>query len=177
MTDKEIIDMLSAWENMELVTNEILNNFDLWEDVINFSLNSEHRVSWRAAWLVDKINDKNPILVDIFIPAIIKQVRVEKQHGKRRHFLKVISLHQIPEEEAGRLLDFCLEKFVTEKEPIANRVHAMQILFNISETEPDLKPEILEIIQNELEHQTSPGIRSRGKKLVAQLQKQIRDGF
>lgn len=166
--------MLSAWENMELVTQEILNNFDLWDDVIKFALKSNHKISWRAAWLVDKINDKNPILVHIYIPAMIKQVKVEKQHGKRRHFLKIISLHEIPEEEAGMLVDFCLEKFVTEKEPIANRVHAMQILFNISEIEPDLKPEILEIIQNELEHQTSPGIRSRGKKLVAKLQKQIR---
>ena len=66
-----------------------------------------------------------------------------------------------------------MNTFTSAKEPIANRVHAMQILYNISDEEPELKPELLEIIQHEIEYHPTPGIRSRGTKLAKKLQKQI----
>jgi hypothetical protein len=50
----------------------------------------------------------------------------------------------------------------------------MQILFNISETEVGLKPEVLAIIELEMENHPSAGIVSRGRKLTKKLIKQIR---
>jgi hypothetical protein len=65
-----------------------------------------------------------------------------------------------------------MKTLTSAKEPLAVRVHAMQILYNISEKEPDLKPEILAIFEHVMENHSSPGIISRGKKLVQKLRKQ-----
>lgn len=70
------------------------------------------------------------------------------------------------------MLDFCIHHFTTAEEPIAVRVHAMQILYNISETEPDFKPELIHIIEHELEYHSSAGIKSRGGKLLKKLRKE-----
>jgi hypothetical protein len=57
------------------------------------------------------------------------------------------------------------------KEPAAVRVHAMQILYNTAVKEPELIPEILLIIEDELENHSTAGITSRGRKLIANLKK------
>lgn len=45
----------------------------------------------------------------------------------------------------------------------------MQILFEISEYEPGFKPELIQLIEHEIEYHASPGIISRGKSLLSTL--------
>ena len=67
------------------------------------------------------------------------------------------------------LLNFCLEVFTNAAEPVAVRVHAMQILYNIAQKEPDFSGELIELIENEMEYHGSAGLASRGKKLLKKL--------
>ena len=53
------------------------------------------------------------------------------------------------------------------------RVHAMQVLQNIALKEQELIPEILLIIEDEMENHSTAGIISRGRKLVANLKKAL----
>jgi hypothetical protein len=48
----------------------------------------------------------------------------------------------------------------------------MQVLYGISENEPDFKPELIQIIEQEMEYRPTPGIISRGSKLLKKLRKQ-----
>ena len=48
----------------------------------------------------------------------------------------------------------------------------MQILFNISEREPELKHELIQLIEHEIEYHSSAGIKSRGSKLLRKLYRQ-----
>jgi hypothetical protein len=118
---------------------------------------------------MDKINDQAPELIIDYIPKIIEQLKVEKSDGKKRHLLKLISLKEIPDLYLGFLTDFCITIFTSSKEPIAVRVHAMQILGNIAMKEPDLKPEIALIMEHEMENHGSAGIVSRCKKILKKL--------
>jgi hypothetical protein len=81
-------------------------------------------------------------------------------------------MNEIDEEYFGFLVDFCLDKLSSDKEPPAVRVHAMQILYNISEKVPELKPELIAVIEHEMTYHSTAGILSRGSKLVKKLQKQ-----
>jgi hypothetical protein len=67
------------------------------------------------------------------------------------------------------LLNYCLEVFTNAAEPVAIRVHAMQILFNIAQKEPDFSGELIELIENEIELHGSAGLASRGRKLLKKL--------
>jgi hypothetical protein len=49
----------------------------------------------------------------------------------------------------------------------------MQILYNISEIETDLKAELLAVVEHEMEYHSTAGILSRGSKLANKLRNQI----
>lgn len=174
MTKEELLELIVSWENLPLLIHEITTNPENISVLSEITIHSNHPKSWRAAWMMDKIHEKTPGLITPLIPEIIGQIKTEKQEGKKRHFLKLISLNHIPKEQQSFMLDFCLKAFTSAKEPLAVRVHAMQILYNITEQEPGLKPEILALIENEIEIHSSPGIVSRGRKLVEMLRIQTR---
>lgn len=169
MTKKELIELLDSWENLDYLIKEIAQNGDYYKILMSIALYDSHPKSWRAAYLIDKINALYSELLNPFLNEMIERVKIEKSESKRRHFLKLISMKNLPEEQQGLMFDFCIKIFTSAKEPIAVRVHAMQILYNISEKEPELKPEILSLIEYEMENHSSAGIVSRGRKLAQKL--------
>lgn len=169
MTKEEILQVLDSWENLEYLLKEIINSPKNYIALVDIALYNKDPKSWRAAYIVDKINDIQPELLHPFLVRMIEQVQKEKSGSKKRHFLKLISMNNVPENHQGVMFDFCLKTFSSDKEAVAIRVHAMQVLYNISINEPDLQPEILAIIEHEMEHHPSAGITSRGKKLVKKL--------
>lgn len=172
MTENDIFKLLESWDNFQLILMELNANPDYVPVLMKIAIYSDHRNSWRAIYLADKLHDTHPEWIQAYLPEITERLSLEQHHGKKRHMLKLISLNPVTEEHSVFLLDYCLTTFTSSKEPVANRVHAMQILFNISESEPDIKPEILELIRHEIELHPTPGIRSRGKKLIARLRQQ-----
>ncbi len=174
MKKEELIDLIESWENFELVAIKISEEPKYLELLFDIILNSNNPKRWRAAWIADKVNDKHPELIALFIEKIITSLGPHIDFSSKRHLLKLISLHTIPEEHYSSLLDYCLNTMVSSKEPVAIRVHAMQILYNISEAIPEFKPELLAIIRHEAEIHASPGFKARGKKLSQQLHRQIR---
>ena len=174
MTREELVELIDSWENLPILVNEIARTPDYYSLLMDIALYYSYKKSWRAAYLVDKINDQYPELLQPFLNKMIEQVTIEKSESKRRHFLKLISMNNLTGDQQGYILDFCIKTFTSAKEPVAVRVHAMQVLYNISLNEPDLKPEILAIFEHELENHSSAGILSRGMKLVRKLRTQIR---
>jgi len=172
MRKEELIELINSWENLPFLVKEIAQTPEYYAMLMDVALYSSYQKSWRAAYLVDKINDKYPELLHPFLSEMIEQVKIEKSESKKRHFLKLISLNDLPQVQLGYMLDFCLKTFTSAKEPVAVRVHAMQILYNISESEPELKHEILTTIEHEIENHSSAGIVSRGRKLVQKLRLQ-----
>lgn len=173
MTDKDLLQLLESWDNLELILNELRSNTEHIPALMKLAIYNRHPNSWRAIYVADKLHENNPEIIQPYLNEIVEQLKTEKHHGKKRHFLKLISQNNIEKRFFGFLMDYCLNTFTSGKEPVANRVHALQILYNISENEPDLKPELFAIIQQEIELHPTPGIRSRGNKLLKKLKKQI----
>jgi hypothetical protein len=175
MTEEELLDLIVSWENLPLLFRQLESEPENLQLLINLAFENRHPKSWRAAYLADQINDKHPELIAPFISEMILQLKTEKNSSKKRHYLKLISQHNFSEKYHSFLVDYCLKCFTSAGEPIANRVHAMQILFHISEKEPDFKPELLSIIEHEMELHPTPGIVSRGKKLAKKLFEQTKE--
>ncbi len=169
MNKKELFDLILSWENLPLLLHKLVNQPDDLEQLMELALYSSHPKSWRAAYLAEKVHDEKPELLIPYLEAIIRRLKTETNSSKKRHYLKLISLNKIPEKHRPFLIDHCLDCFTSAHEPVAVRVHAMQVLFNISETEPSFKPELLSIIEHEMELHPTPGILSRGKKLAGIL--------
>lgn len=173
MKKEDILALMESWDNVEILINEISNNPIYYDFLMDVALNSNEKNSWRAAWVIDKIHETHPQLILPYKEKIIQKLKAVSNLSKKRHFLKQISLLDIPDEHFGFLADYCLNT-LSSAEPPAVRVHAMQILYNISEKENDLKPELIHVIEQEIEYRSTAGITSRGAKLLKKLRKQVR---
>lgn len=174
MTEKEIQDLIRSWENLSLIIQYMCEHPEDLEILVKLALDDSQTQNYRAIWMVEKVYDQRPELVRSFLPAMTDFVLQTKNSGKKRHILKLISLHPIPEERLSLMLDFCIRIFTDAAEEIAVRVHAMQILCNIALKEHDFINELIDIIENEIEYHGSAGIASRGRKLLKKL-RQIND--
>ncbi|MDD4143701.1 MAG: hypothetical protein PHN68_03600 [Prolixibacteraceae bacterium] len=173
MNEKELTGLLESWENLPLLISQLSEQPEEAGMLMNIALYSDHDKSWRAAWIADKINDTNPELITPFLGKMINQLKKETNPGKKRQFLKLISLNKIPKKHFSFLADYCFKCFTSANEPVGVKVHALQILFNLSEKEADLKSELLSLIEYELELNPMAGVKARGKKLAGILRKQI----
>jgi hypothetical protein len=175
MNKDELYNLLNSWENLNIIISTILSHPGYLPILTDIAISDTEPKSWRAAWVADKIHDKHPGLIAPYLNQITDQLKREKNNSKKRHFLKLISINDIPSRYKSFLINYCLNCFSSATEPVAVRVYALQILFNISEKEPDFKPELLSIITYETELQTSPGVKAKGKNLLKILKKQIQE--
>jgi len=173
MTKEDLLELISSWENLGLITSEMITNPAKLSLLMEVSLYSDHPRSWRATWVADKIHDKRPELIVPFLGKMIRQMKRETHASKKRQFLKLISMHEIPEGHLSFLMDYCMNCFLSANEPVSIRVYALQILFNISEREPLFKSELLSLIEHEMELHPAAGVRARGRNLAKKLKKQI----
>ncbi|HEX7585466.1 MAG TPA: hypothetical protein VF373_12305 [Prolixibacteraceae bacterium] len=169
MTEVELLDLLQSGENIPLVARHISIHPEMIETLMNIVLTDGTNSTWRAAWIADKIHEHHPELIVPYLQPMIDFVLHTTDSGKKRHLLKLVSLHAIPEAQMARLLHFCMDTFTNTAEPIAVRVHAMQILFNIAQKEPDFSGELIELIEHEIECHFSSGLAARGRKLLRKL--------
>lgn len=173
LSEDELLALIQSWENLALVIMHISDHPEHLDALMKLALDDRQARNWRAAWMVDKIHEKHPELVIPYLPLMTDFVMTTHNAGKKRHFLKLISLHELPQEKMGQLLDFCIEILTSPIEPIAVRAHAMQVLYNIALKEPDFAPELIELIQHEIEYHGSAGINSRGKNIIKKLRQLI----
>ena len=173
MTAKEIQKLITDWENAGYILQYFLENPARLERLLELVFDDTQHANWRAAWILDKINTKNPMMTERHLPQIREALYRTKDHSKMRHYLKIISLHEIPRDSVGLLLDRTMTIFTSACYPIAVRAHAMQILYQIAQIEPELKPELIQVIEHEMEFHPSAGIKSRGKRILSQLYLEI----
>jgi len=169
MTENDLRSLIQSWENIALLVRYIGDYPEHLDLIMTKVLDDSRPEYWRAAWMVDKIHERHPELVAPYLQVMTDFVLITQNAGKKRHLLKLISLNGIQEENMALLLNYCLEVFTNAAEPVAVRVHAMQILFNIAQKEPDFSGELIELIENEIELHGSAGLASRGTKLLKKL--------
>ncbi len=169
MKREEFYTFLDTWENIHILIDYLIDYPNKIKNLIDIGLNDSKKQSWRAIWIIDKVHEKKPELVRPFISQFVETLTFISNESKLRHLLKLISLNPIASEKLLFLWDYAITEFTNASRPIAIRVHAMQILFEISKTIPEFKPELVQLIEHEIEVHDSAGIRSRGKKLLAKL--------
>ena len=166
MTENEIRTLIQSWENLALMVRYIADYQEYLDLIMSKALDDSQPENWRAMWMVDKIHEKHPELVIPYFPVMTDFLLRTQNNSKRRHLLKLISENDIPEETMAVLLNYCIPVFTNASLSVAVRVHAMQILFNIAQKEPDFSAELIE---QEIEFHGSAGIASRGRKLIQKL--------
>jgi hypothetical protein len=79
----------------------------------------------------------------------------------------------LPEEQLGLLITLCFDWLTSSKESVAVKMFSMEILYRISQQEPEMKKELADSIEWRMQEET-PGFRAHGKKLLKQLYRELK---
>jgi len=134
------------------------------------ALHEKDPLAWRAAWFLDGSDEKKPGMARKHISVIVKELPGLQSMGTIRSLLRMLTRQQIPENEQGLLIDLCFNYLVSERYPVAVKVHAMQVIFNHVLLYPELKNELIAVIEDQAEN-NSIGFKARGQFLIKQMEK------
>ena len=159
----------SSRANTDFVLGIILQKPELLDELIELIFLKDEPVSRRAIWVLDICDEQHPDLTKPYIEKIIENLSFEGHDAYRRHSLRILSRHEIPENKEVKLFDFCL-KTVTGNEATAAKFHAINILYSFAQKEPGLKHELIAAIELGIQ-EGSVGLKNIGQKTLKRLKK------
>ncbi len=158
--------------NTDLVTDLILQEPRLFNALFHTYLRNEEPVSRRAAWVLDLVSEKIPSLLVPYLSDMIEILPQFKHDGLKRHTLRMLSRYPFPSEHLGTLMNLCFEWLISANESVATKMYCMDILYQISDQEPDLKKELADSIEWRMQEET-PGFRNKAEKMLQKLYREM----
>lgn len=144
-------------ENQNIVT-------DIW----TLNEHNNQKVAWRSAYLLDLIHDCNPSILESYLTKLGQRVQLVDNNSVKRHYLRILSQHDISEKVDGHFVDACFKWLSTESTPIAVKANCMVILFKLCTPYPELASELKDTLINLLPY-ASKGEANKAKKILKRI--------
>ncbi len=139
-------------------------------DVLWQWLNFENDpLKWRACWVFEEICIKHQEVKDNYIHKIATLYPKLEHKPLRRMLGHILAETIIPEKYESDVLNTAFNWLQDPAQPIAVRVHAMQIVYNLSMKYPELQQE-LQATLHHLYDTGSAGFRNRAGKILAKIE-------
>ena len=161
---KHILARRRKSEMVEFMTNHP-ESFD---QAMELVLENEENFSWRAAWLVAGVMEKNDQRVRPFIQKII-EVLPDREDGYQRELLKILLKMELDEDFESLLFDISVTLWEQVRKQSSVRYYAFQGMMKVVEKYPELKNEVLSLTQPHFVNALSPGVRKGIYKKLNEL--------
>jgi hypothetical protein len=177
MTEKRSLEEILMQEmsrrNTDAVVDLIVQQPILYDEIFRIFLRIEEPVSRRAAWVVDIYSENHPECLSPYREQLIDKLNEFNHDGLKRHSLRMLARLPLPDDEhMGTLMNVCFNWLIARNESVAVKIYCMEILYMISQLEPDLKKELADSIEWRINEET-PGFKNKGEKLLKKLRREI----
>jgi hypothetical protein len=152
------------------IVNYIGNEEEKLNELLSIFAEGDVRLTQRAAWPLGMLADENPDLLKSKVSFLCNLLDKPLHVAVKRNVLRTFQVLDIPEEDMGNLADKCFNYMHDINEPIAVKAFAMTVLANMCKKEPDLKNELIPMIEDLIPFGSS-GLVARSKKLLKELSK------
>lgn len=160
-------------EQAEKIAKWIGKKPDRFAMFIDLFLHDEYKVVQRAAWVLSVVAEKHYELAEPWLSQMIAKMQEPGVHvAVKRNVVRILQFLEIPEELHGDVMNVCFDMLADPKETIAVRAFSMTVLANLAKHYPDIKHELIAMIESQLESGASAGFTNRGLKTIAALTKQ-----
>lgn len=135
--------------------------------LIDIFLHDEPELTRRISWILCYVNDEYPENIHPYLEKMVAKMSEPGMHvAVKRHVVSILQTQQIPESLQGEVMTICFDLLSDPQETVAVRCCSMSVLDNLSKEYPEIRQELITIIQDQLEQETTPGFRSRAKKIL-----------
>ncbi|MCE3226115.1 MAG: hypothetical protein K0S32_666 [Bacteroidetes bacterium] len=130
--------------------------------LVDIFLNSDYRMTQRAAWPLGDHSLNHPELIKPHIPKMIKMLG-EKDHHPAipRNILRIFQEVDVPEKYRGPLLDMSLKFIMDISQPLAVRAFSITVAARICSGYEELKNELIIILDELKKYPQSPALTVR----------------
>ena len=140
--------------------------FDL---LMKLFLEDEYRVVQRAAWVLRFIGQSHPEWIQKYTGKLVKAIEQPIHDAVVRNGLLVLLELDIPKKYWGLLLEIGFGYLTKVDTPTAIKRAALLVVAKICEQEPELREELVLVLQDQLPH-APVGFRSIARKYIKKWQ-------
>lgn len=167
----ETIEKEHSSSQRDKVVRYVGNNPKRFEELVTVFLNGPYRITQRSAWPLSYCIENHPELIKPHLKRIMQFAKKPGVHDSvKRNTVRLLQFIDVPKSAQGLVADLCFTFLQDTKEPVAVRVFAMTALVNLSKTLPELKNELIPIIEDQMPY-GSPAFISRGHKALKELRR------
>lgn len=125
-------------------------------------------VSRRAAWVIDCFTETMPDYINSRVEELCINLPVFKTDGLKRHSMRMLARSPLPEENLGILIDVSFRWLESRTESVAVKMYCILLLERISALYPEIKPELRDLIEIQM-NEATPGFINISKKVLKRL--------
>ncbi|UCH14421.1 MAG: hypothetical protein JSV22_00285 [Bacteroidales bacterium] len=159
----------------DIVAENVGDSPEHFKKLIDLAFSGKEKIAMRASRVATFCVQKYQHLIEPYLDRIIQEL--PEDESIRKNFMKILAETPLKftEEQLGILVDKSFEILMNDKSSIANKAYSMELLYKISEIEPDLKNELIPVIEEQIPTGSS-GVKLIGKRLLKKLYKETGRG-
>jgi 8-oxo-dGTP diphosphatase len=168
---RAMINRMMGMKEADWIATSAIDNPIIFKKLLEFSYSDDKKLAFHASWILSKVCDKFPELMDPFLQGIVETLDKLENESTQRSFLRIITqgdLNKISNKHHGLLADHCFAALKSGFSAIAIKAYSMEILYKLALIYPELTNELAETI-NMLQDDQSAGILARGRIILNKL--------
>ena len=144
------------------------------EEVFHIVTENNEPEAFYACWILNHYVDNHTLVLEDHLNEAVELLPTIKRSGLLRLVLRLFVITPNWKiEKLGLLLDFCINSLTDMTIPVGVKTHAMSIIDRIAETEPDIRDEVLLILE-EIYPYLSTGGKNRAGKIIKKYKNENR---
>ena len=152
------------------LTNEIIDWIDdsprRFDQLFKLFMGTDKIIAQRAGWPLSYVAIAHPDLIRPYIRSLLDNLNKEDLHTAIvRNTVRILAEIELPARYHGRVMDLCFRYISSPAEAVAVKAYSLAILEKLIAIYPEIKNELLTIIQDRWNHE-SAAFRSRAKKII-----------
>jgi hypothetical protein len=144
---------------------------DDFEEAIRLAITNKQPYSWRAAWLLWSVMDKNDQRVKKHICSIINSIAAKNDDQKRELFI-ILQQMELDEQFEGMLFDICVDTWGKISKKPSVRYNAFKLMIKIAKKHSDLSHEVFTLTQNHYMDSLSDTVNKSVSKMIKELKRE-----
>ncbi len=158
---------LNMAEKVALIENSEISV----DEVFRVVLSNNEPEAFYACWILNHYIDNHHLALENSLNEAVELLPNIKRSGLLRLVLRLFVISPNWKiEKLGMLLDFCINTLTDMTIPVGVKTHAMSIIDRIAESEPEIRDEVLLVVE-EIFPYLSAGGKNRAGKIMKKYKK------
>lgn len=166
---RELLTKKASRANSYKVVEICGHDYENYQELIRLIVNYECPISEKAAWAMNHCFEDGLGFFEDYFEQLVPIIGDNKYTDSvKRNIVRILQFVDIPEKYQASIIDSCFDLVINKKTAIAVKAFSLGVLENMTKLYPDLKNELIAVIE-ELLPKASSGLKNRGQHILKRI--------